>query len=95
MIRQSIIDFTFAETIVVVVIDADKSIINSTENIEYFDFEYEDFFDKNSFIMNFNRYIYYRDIYVFIDRLKNLKQNLFDFKIKKYVFACLKNNAFT
>ena len=92
IVRQSTINFNFETIIIIVVVDANKSIINSTKNIDYFDSKYSNSSNKNSFIMNFDRYIYYRDVYVFIDWLKNLKQNFFDFRIKKYVFACMKND---
>ena len=92
-VRQSTIDFNFETITIVAVVDANKSIIDSTENIDCFDSKYSNSSNKNSFIMNFDRYIYYRDVYVFIDRLKNLKQSFFDFRIKKYVFACMKNDA--
>ena len=94
IVRQSTIDSNSETATIVVVVDANKSIIDSAENIDYFDSEYSNSSNKNSFIMNSDRYIYYRDVYVFIDRLKNLKQNFFDSRIKEYVFACMKNDAF-
>ena len=43
-----------------------------SNNIEYFDFEFEKSINIDNLIVNFNRYIFYRDIYVFVNRLKNL-----------------------
>ena len=92
IVRSSIFDFNFA--IIVVAIDADKSIINSTKDIDYFDSEYENSFDTNSFIVTFERHTFYRDVFIFTNRLKKLKKNFFDLRIKKYVSICLKSDAF-
>ena len=40
------------------------------ENLSYFDFNYES--ERNKFIVNFERYIYYRDIFILIDYFKDL-----------------------
>ena len=38
------------------------------EEVEFFDLEYEDIRS----IINADKYIFYKDIYVFVDRLKNI-----------------------
>ena len=75
-------------------VDVDKSIVELSKNIEYFDSNYEDSFEKNFFIIIFDKHIFYRDVFIFIDRLKNVKKNFSRFKIKKYIVDCLKNIAF-
>ena len=90
IVRSFIFDFN----VVVFAVDANKSIIKSTKNIDYFDFEYENSFDTNSFIVTFDRHTFYRDVFIFTNRLKKLKKKFFDSKIKKYVSICLKSDAF-
>ena len=65
--------------------------LRSTENIEYFDFTYENF--DNSMIVNVDRHVFYRNVYSFIDKLKELKQNSFEFKIKELVSSCLRDEV--
>ena len=93
IVRSSISNFNF-DAIFTVVADADKSIIESSKNIDYFDSNYENSSEKNFFVVIFERHIFYRDVFIFIDRLKNSKKNFSEFKIKKYVVDCLKRNAF-
>ena len=63
-------------------------------DIEYFDLDYEnkDFFSTSALI-NAERHIFYKNIYVFIDRLKNLAQIHEIFKIKKIISTYLKKIA--
>ena len=68
----------------------DKSIIKFFENIDYFDSNYENSSNINIFIVNVERHNFYRDVFVFIDRLKNFAIDFVEFKIKKYVVKCLK-----
>ena len=63
--------------------------------MNYFDFDYENSFDTNQFIVNSKRHNFYRDVFIFIDHLKNLKKTFFDFKIKKLISTCLKRNVLT
>ena len=93
IVRSSSIDFNF-DAVVIVVVDIDKSIVDSSKNIEYFDSKYENSFEKNFMIVISDRHISYRDVFIFIDRLKNLKKNFFNSKIKKYVAECIKNDVF-
>ena len=46
---------------------------------------------KSSMIVNVDRHVFYRNVYNFIDKLKELKQNFFEFKIKKFVSSCLRD----
>ena len=72
-----------------------QSAVKSVENVNYFDFDYENSFDTNQFIVNSKRHNFYRDVFIFIDHLKNLKKTFFDFRMKKLINICLKKNALT
>ena len=77
-------------------IDADneKSILKNSENIDFFDFRREN--DKNkNVIVNVDRHIYYKNVFVFIDKLKDLKKNSFDHKIRELIDECLRDDVFT
>ena len=69
------------------------SIIKSVENVDYFDFEYENSIDTDQFIVNVKRYNYYRNVYIFIDHFRDLKKIDFDFKVKKLIFICFKSKT--
>ena len=92
IVRFSISDFNFV--VVIIAVDADKSIIDFAKNIDYFDSNYENSFEKNFLIIIFERHTFYRDVFIFTDRLKNLKKKISDSRIKKYVFVCMKNIVF-
>ena len=83
------------ETISSVNNNISQSIIKFVENVNYFDFDYEDSFDTNQFIVNSKRHNFYRDVFIFIDYLKNLKKTFSDFRMKKLIFICLKRDALT
>ena len=68
-------------------------IVKSSKNIDYFDSDLKKIFDKNFEMMIVDRHIYYRDVFFFIDKLKNLKKSFFDSKIKKYVVECFKKTT--
>ena len=51
------------------------STIRFIENIKFFDFIYDDFNDDNFVIINVDKHVFYHDVYVFCDRLKNLAKN--------------------
>ena len=75
-------------------VDDDKSILKNSKNIDFFDSRREN--DKNkNVIVNVDRHIYYKNVFVFIDRLKNLKKNSFDHKVRELVVECLRDDAFT
>lgn len=67
-------------------------LIKSTKNIDYFDFAYENLIYTNVSIINVERHVFYRDVYVFIDRLKNLAKDFVDEqKVKKLILDCLRD----
>ena len=45
-------------------------IICFAKNVKFFDFDYEDI--NNSVIVNVDRHVFYKNVYIFDDRLKNL-----------------------
>ena len=72
-----------------------QSAIKFAENVDYFDSDYEDSFDTNQFIVNSKRHNFYRDVFIFIDHLKNLKKTFSDSRMKKLISICLKRDALT
>ena len=66
-------------------------VIRTIDDIEYFDSTYEN--EKNNSIVNVDRYIYYRDVFIFVDRLKNLKKNFVDARVRELVVFCLRNET--
>ena len=73
--------------------DNNFSIIKSIENIDYFNFDYEDFFDIDQFIVIFDRHSFYRNVFTFIDHLKCLKKNFFVARVKDLIFICFKSEV--
>ena len=67
-----------------------QSVIKSVENVNYFDFDYENSFDTNQFIVNSKRHNFYRDVFIFTDHLKDLKKIFSNFRLKKLIVICLK-----
>ena len=84
-----------AETFFFVVNNTLQSIFKSVENVNYFDSDYENSFDTNQLIVNSKRHNFYRDVFIFIDHLKNLKKTFSDSRMKKLISICLKRNALT
>ena len=70
----------------------ERSIIKSIEDIEYFDFIFEN--DKNDVIVNFDRHVYYRNVFVFVDKLKNLKKDSSNNRIREFMISCLRDDVF-
>ena len=61
----------------------------SAENINYFDFDYEN--AKNASIVIVDKHVFYKNIYVFIDRLKNLIKLLMINivkRVRELIFFC-------
>ena len=52
------------------------SIIHFVKNVEFFDFDYENV--NNSAIVNVDRHVFYKNVYIFDDRLKNLAKDFID-----------------
>ena len=64
------------------------------EKIDYFDSKYDDSDNHNSsLLVNFEKNFYYRDVYVFVDRLKNLA-SLREFeKLRIVISQCLRDST--
>ena len=81
-----------------IVVDENRFvIIKFFENINYFDFIYMNNNDSTStiFIVNVDRHVFYRNVYVFIDRLKNLVNDFIDEqRVKNFLFDCFRNDVF-
>ena len=71
--------------------DEKRSFIRSIEYIDYFDSILKNV--ENRSVINVDRYIFYRNVYAFETRLKNLIKKSFDNKIRKLIFFCLRNNV--
>ena len=66
----------------------------SVENIDYFDFDYEN--AENTFIVIVDKHVFYRNIYVFVDRLKNLiKLSMINAvkRVREFVFFCFREKT--
>ena len=74
--------------------DDERSILKDSKNIDFFDSRREN--DKNKdAIVNVDRHIYYKNVFVFIDKLKNLKKNSSDHRIRELIVECLRDDALT
>ena len=63
------------------------------KNVNFFDFDYDDDIVDNvdKFIKYFNKHIYYVDVYVFVDRLKNLISLRDENKLRTVLSQCLRD----
>ena len=81
-----------------IVVDENRFVIvKFFENINYFDFIYMNNNDSTStiLIINVDRYVFYRDVYVFIDRLKNLVNDFIEKqRVKNFLFDCFRDDVF-
>ena len=76
----------------VVNVDDEKSILKTFENIDYFDSRREN--EKNTkIIVNVDRHVYYKDVFVFIDRLKNFEKKSFDHRVRELIVECLREDV--
>ena len=64
-----------------------------TNDVEYFDLEYEGLANMGSSIVNVDRHVFYRDVYVFVNRLKNMTSLRDDQKLRTVVSQCLREFA--
>ena len=74
-----------------------QSTIRFSKNIDYFYLKYIDVNDFSNifFIVIIDRYIWYRDVYAFTNKLKNLVKRFIDeSRIKKLLLDCLKKETF-
>ena len=72
-------------------IDESKSFIKewTYEDIEFFDSNYE----KNEFIVNVDKHVFYRNVYAFIDKLKDMTMHRKSNKIRNVISQCLRESA--
>ena len=69
------------------------SVIRFTENVEFFNFDYVDV--DNFVIINVDRHVFYWNVYVFDDRLKNLaKDSIDEQRMRKLISKCFRDEAF-
>ena len=66
-----------------------RFIINFSENIDYFDWKLENV--ENRLLINVDRHLFYRDVFAFETRLKNLIKIFFVDKIRKLILITLRN----
>ncbi len=65
-------------------------VVKSAEDVGYFDPGYEDSSNTNASIVNAGRHVFYRDVYVFVDRIKDLaKGSTGEQKVKELIPGCL------
>jgi len=65
------------------------------ENTNYFDFKYNNFSNINAFIVNVDQYIFYCNIFVFVNSLKNLVKLVnYVIRIEELIFSYLCKNVF-
>ena len=61
------------------------------DEIDFFDFEYEN--SNNSLIINVDRHVFYRDVYAFTNRLRNLASLRENDKLRIVISQCLRDSA--
>ena len=77
-----------------IVSDQRSIVVKSTENIDYFDSTYKNSSYINSFIVTIDKHVLYRNIYIFIDRLRDLaKRASEEQRIREIIFACLRDES--
>ena len=72
----------------------------STDQVSYFDSEYKKEEDKTTLfsssiesMMTTDKYVYYKNVYVFVDRLKNLVSQHEHSQIRNVLKSCLRDDA--
>lgn len=66
--------------------------IKFAKDIKYFDSIYEN--SNNILIVDANRYVFYRNVFVFVNQLKTIaKEFVKEYRIKKLVSNYLRNNS--
>lgn len=68
-------------------------VVKSPEDIGFFDPAYEDPSGKNASIVNAGRHVYYRDVFIFLDRLRDLSKGPTGDRVKDYISGCLRGEA--
>ena len=64
----------------------------TTKNIGYFDFELDE--KGTNLIINISKYVFYKNVYAFVNRFKNLAATYEKKAIKKVFFTYLKKAAY-
>ena len=73
-------------------VDDERSILKTFGNIDYFDSRREN--EKNTkIIVNVDRHVYYKDVFVFIDKLKNLEKKSSDHRVREFIVECLREDV--
>lgn len=73
-------------------INFDFLAIKFVKDIEYFDSIYENLNNVSS--VNVNCYVFYQNVFIFVNRLKNIaKEFIEEHCVKKLVFNYLRNNS--
>ena len=88
-----VVSRSVAENSLIDVNNVDQSIIKIVENVDYFESIYVNLTNIDQFIVNVKRQNFYRDVYIFIDHLRNLKTIISNFRIKKLIVVCFKKKA--
>ena len=70
-----------------------QSAFKFVEDVNYFDFDYENSIDTDQFIVSSDRHNFYRDVFIFTDHFKNLEKISSDSRVKKLMSICLKSDA--
>ena len=82
----------FSKEDTAIIIAKPKKTALHTEKIKFFDLEYESSIPDQ--IINIDKYVYYHDIYCFIDHLKELTIRYEKNVIKKIFTNCFRGSAF-
>ena len=61
------------------------------EDLEYFDSDYKS--ERNKFIVSFDRHVYYRDMFVWINHLKNLVKNHNEKELRSLITQTFREGA--
>ena len=70
------------------------SFILRAKEIEYFDLEYQTKnIDKQILLINADKHVYYRDVYVFVNRFKNMTSLRDKSAIKQIITTCFRDFA--
>ncbi|KAG6989824.1 hypothetical protein G7Y79_00063g093750 [Physcia stellaris] len=91
--REQFSDFDFPDDAAADETSYEKSILKNSKDIDYFDFRRLN--DKNTkVIVNIDRHIYYKNVFVFTDRLKDFEKNLFDHRVRELIVERMRDDAF-
>lgn len=71
----------------------DNSIDWKSNDIDFFDSKYENSTHINDSIVNVERHVFYRDVYVFIDKLKEMTSLREENKLRIVISQCLRDTA--